>query len=330
MSELRELIKNESNRYAKRFYALLLDEGYKIANGNRYTNAHTHVFIRCDKGHGYYEVMPTNFISQGSRCPMCMGENNRKKFALTQSQFEDRVKESTDDEFEVIGKYINTETKILVKHKTCNHEYTVRPSNLLKGRGCPKCANRLEITDNLFKKRVSELVGEDYTFLEDYKDSSTPIKVQHRECGFTYNIAPNNFFRGRRCPQCTSSKGEKLVESILKKNNFTFTPQDKFDECRNKLPLPFDFGVYDNDELIALIEYQGIQHYKPVDFAGRGEEWAQGSFERIQQNDNIKRKFCKENNIPLIEIHYSLTDEQVSDFLLLKLNELTNKAELVV
>ena len=52
------------------------------------------------------------------------------------------------------------------------------------------------------------------------------------------------------------------------------------------------------------IEYQGEQHYEPVDFAGKGIEWAKMKFEENQEKDNIKRIFCKDNNINLLEIPY--------------------------
>ena len=52
------------------------------------------------------------------------------------------------------------------------------------------------------------------------------------------------------------------------------------------------------------IEYQGKQHYEPVDFAGKGDEWAKYQFKVGQQRDNIKRQYCQQNNIKLIEIPY--------------------------
>ena len=53
------------------------------------------------------------------------------------------------------------------------------------------------------------------------------------------------------------------------------------------------------------IEYQGIQHYTPIDFFG-----GENSFIELKNRDKIKRNFCKENNITLIEIKY---DEDVRE-----------------
>lgn len=47
------------------------------------------------------------------------------------------------------------------------------------------------------------------------------------------------------------------------------------------------------------IEYDGEQHFKPIELFG-GEK----QFKIQVENDNIKNTFCKENNIKLIRIPY--------------------------
>ena len=63
------------------------------------------------------------------------------------------------------------------------------------------------------------------------------------------------------------------------------------------LPLPFDFYLFKYN---ILIEYQGEQHYKPRKKFG-GEE----GFKNTVIRDNIKKQYCKNNNIKLIEIPYT-------------------------
>ena len=53
--------------------------------------------------------------------------------------------------------------------------------------------------------------------------------------------------------------------------------------------------------LKTAIEYQGIQHYLPVNFFG-GEE----ALSARQELDDIKRKLCAENNVRLIEWPYNM------------------------
>ena len=61
--------------------------------------------------------------------------------------------------------------------------------------------------------------------------------------------------------------------------------------------LLFDFGIVNNDnELICLIEYQGIQHYLPNMEFGK---------QQREITDPQKKKYCDENNIILHEIKYN-------------------------
>jgi len=320
---VRKILSKETNKYAKRFYQSLYDNNYKLVEGE-YINSSTHVEVKCPKGHNY-SITPNKF-QQGRRCRKCVFKNIGKKQAKTTNQFKSEVFELVGSDYKVIGKYIKNDSHIEVKHNKCGTIYSVTPSKFLSGRRCPSCASKIRVakrtkTQEQFEKEVFKIVGNEYSFLDDYKGAKTSIKIRHNECNNEYFVTPDKFLNGgRRCPRCNQSKGEKLIESILKENNFTYIPQDKFDGCKNERLLPFDFGVYDNDELMALVEYQGEQHYRPIDFFG-GEK----GFKYRKHNDNIKKSYCKNNDILLIEIKYSLTNDEVSDFLLSKLNNFSFK-----
>jgi len=84
------------------------------------------------------------------------------------------------------------------------------------------------------------------------------------------------------------------MRNKLQKNNILFIQNQKFDDCRNVLPLPFDFYIPDSN---LLIECDGIHHYEPVKHFG-GED----RLEYQQHNDNIKNNYCKEKGIKLIRV----------------------------
>jgi hypothetical protein len=48
-----------------------------------------------------------------------------------------------------------------------------------------------------------------------------------------------------------------------------------------------------------LIEYNGLQHYKPITFFG-GEK----GFEYLKQRDKTKEKYCLDNKINLLILSY--------------------------
>lgn len=140
----------------------------------------------------------------------------------------------------------------------------------------------------------------DYEVLSDYVKDDEKILIKHISCGHEYKVKPTKFIEGRRCPKCKKSKGEVAISKLLDRNNIKYIEQYRFKDCRNRFPLPFDFAILDeNDSVIHLIEFQGIQHYQPVRFLG-GEE----RFNYTKNNDLIKFNYCKDNNIPLLTISY--------------------------
>ena len=78
-------------------------------------------------------------------------------------------------------------------------------------------------------------------------------------------------------------------------------------------PLPFDFYL---PQLNKCIEYDGGQHYFPVDFAGKGMEHAEEQFRKTQYRDKIKNDYCKNNGISLLRIPYfKNVEEELNNFL---------------
>lgn len=69
------------------------------------------------------------------------------------------------------------------------------------------------------------------------------------------------------------SVGETHIEEYLLKKNIFYKKQYKFPDLKGfkNGTLFFDFAVFHNNELKFLIEYQGKQHYEPIDFFGKEE-----------------------------------------------------------
>lgn len=118
-------------------------------------------------------------------------------------------------------------------------------------------------------------------------------------CGneFTSNLDNVLFDLRHRCRKCTlaQSEIELRVEEWLKENNISYEMERRFDDCRRKKPLPFDF-VLTIDEKIKIIEVDGIFHYE--------NSYGEHLLELQKESDNIKNKYCKDNNIPLLRIPY--------------------------
>lgn len=77
------------------------------------------------------------------------------------------------------------------------------------------------------------------------------------------------------------------------------------------------YDIYIVDKNVA-IEYQGKQHFEPVEFFG-GEE----SFKDVQQRDAEKKKLSEDNGVLLIYFYYY--DELSDDFVSKKIEDALNK-----
>ena len=125
--------------------------------------------------------------------------------------------------------------------------------------------------------------------------------------GHIGSIREDHLSSGHGCPVCNNSIGEKKVIDYLKKHQINFLPQHSFEDCKYKNQLYFDFYLPD---FHVCVEHDGIQHFEPVDFAGKGQYWANEQFQHIILRDKIKDNYCKNNNIPLCRIKYTQNVEK--------------------
>lgn len=117
------------------------------------------------------------------------------------------------------------------------------------------------------------------------------------DCGNEKIVSRNHLKTGgtKSCG-CLKSSGEQKIQNLLSQYNFNFNTQYYFKDCKTeKRPLYFDFYINNS----YLIEYDGEQHFKSIEFFG-GEEQLQLQ----KQYDKVKNEYCKIHNIPLIRIPY--------------------------
>ncbi|PFR16515.1 hypothetical protein [Bacillus cereus] len=133
------------------------------------------------------------------------------------------INEETNGEYTVLGDYVNSSTKLKMKHEKCGLIYDVRPNDFKSGCRCPECANigrRTKRRKTTFSEDVKSLVGDEYIFLEDYVNYHTKLKVKHKNCEEVYEVSPANFLKGKRCPSCSivkrSRKRAKTTEEVRK------------------------------------------------------------------------------------------------------------------
>lgn len=291
-------VKKTSIQYKNEIYKIYGDE-YTLLQD--YVNSNTKILVRHNLCGNEWLVNPQNLLYR-SGCPECGKIKSSMNRLKDEDTFLYEVKNKTNNEYTILGIYINSQTKIRIKHNICGYVYKVKPNDFLQGSRCPECQHRsYKKTTEEFKKEVYSLAEDEYSVLEEYVDAKTKIKLKHNieNCNNEFKVSPNNFLKGKRCPFCNESKGEKKISNCLKLNSIIFLPQYTFINCKRKECLPFDFAIFEDEEktkLKCLIEYDGEFHFEPIN--------GKRLLKYQQENDMIKTTYCQQNNIPLIRIPY--------------------------
>ena len=113
--------------------------------------------------------------------------------------------------------------------------------------------------------------------------------------GHEWQATPDNVKRGTWCPYCQNV--DRISEEKCR-YIFEWLTGYKFSKNRHILNSRQELDGY-CAEINVAFEFNGIQHYKPIDrFRG------QKSFDELQRNDKIKEDYCKSNYIPFLVISY--------------------------
>ena len=210
------------------------------------------------------------------------------------------------------NEYINYKEKLTIMCQ-CGNVYQQSYSNFMHGtHRCQKCSRK--IADEVKNKYTYEYV---YKYLQEHGSTLLTPKTEkfigykstieiECSCGekFSTMLEIVLAYDKTKCRSCKAqnspiSHGERRIKDYLLEKGFEFHQEYSFPDCKDKYVLRFDFAVVVNNELM-LIEYDGIQHFKPYDYYG-GDEY----YQKVLRRDKIKNKYCKDNNISLLRIPYT-------------------------
>lgn len=268
---------------------------------------------RCLVDGHVWDLSPGHSLYGGKGCPKCGGS-----MKLTNEDFVQRLA-IEHPQLTALSEYQNDSTKVKMCCNVCNNEWEASPSHLHNGKGCPKCAierngRKLAKPKERFIEEMKD-IDPNISIIGDYRNCKTNITCKCNKCGRIWSATPTNLLKGKGCPSCAQSIGERRISSWLKAHNIEFSQEHRFDDCCYQRPLPFDFYV---PSLNTCIEYDGQQHYYPVCFGGQAQDDAEKYFELCQTRDSIKNDYCKKNHINLLRIPY--WDYANIDLILEKLN----------
>jgi hypothetical protein len=264
----------------------------------------------------------------------CLKCNNPRMKTLEKFQEEMKV---IDSSITVIGPYLGDGKNIKVKH-SCGCEWEATPSNLLRGKGCPDqaCINnkreqRVLAKTNGVYHHTSEIPAviektqashgaqpRPESYYERTKNRETFIawletipfsERTYNHCAKLLGCSPTgvrislvNRFKCKEYFNKVKSTKEIVISKFLKENNIEFEEQKSFEDLIYKRSLKFDFFL---PAYNLLIEYDGEDHFFPIDRSNKGKEWAKEQFEYLKIRDNLKNEYVKNNSeLSLLRIPY--------------------------
>ena len=234
-----------------------------------YINTDVKVEIICQK-HGSFYQTPYHHM-KGCGCPQCAIENNKKKYSKGTHNFIEECKNIHGDKYDYSKvEYVNRIEKVCI---ICpeHGDFYMRPSNHLKGQGCPECgaktsqekqrgkkSNRVIFSQSDMLSVFKKVHGDKYDYSKSiyhgYNSDISIICPKHGE--FTQKVY--HHANGCGCKKC--------AYETLSKHNASTT-----DEFISKAKLihgdEYDYSQVNyvsKDELVTIIcPKHGMFNMKP-------------------------------------------------------------------
>lgn len=264
--------------------------------------------IKCNKCNEEIKVSQAgNFLihTKAFGCKNCNGLQREREQKLNEiKKYYDIIKTQVKE----------SHTYYTVKCKDCGHIRETTLKNLIKhlNCGCKTNVKRNRTAEEFINEVNENSEFGTYSLINEYKNQTIKVLLKHNDCGFIWEVRPSDIIHARsQCPKCGKkySKMVLYIERLLKKLNISFEMEKRL---KNSLQR-FDFYL-ENDKYKIAIEYNGEQHYKENNYFSM-------TLEQQQNRDNKKRQYCKDNNIILYELPYTLTKEEIHNQILQIINK---------
>jgi hypothetical protein len=274
------------------------------------------VWWKCDEGDDHEWESGIKNIVNGNKCPCCVGKKTVLSNCLATTHPDvakqwHPTKNLSITPFDVTAL---SNKKVWWKcDKHDDHEWESTISNKTRNSihmGCPCCAGNKVVLSTCLATTHPNIIEK----WHPTKNSITPFDISFGsskriwwKCNNNHEwIATVNWMvdctekGGNGCPLCNESVGEKKIKNILDTLGINYEVQKRFEDCKHKRTLPFDFYLPNNN---MLIEYDGIQHFKSIEIFGGSD-----GLKQTEKRDKIKNEYATKNNIHLLRIPYTKFD----------------------
>ena len=289
---------NNKNSFFEQFSQL--NKPYEIIGD--YIDNDTEIEVYCRECNVTFFSKPKNLLRAANNCPECKRKANSLRGRLTHNEFVNKMKDLYPF-IEVIGNYVDSITPVELYCHKHDCRFFAKPAKYLykHGKQCCPLGYPSILSNEEFTDRLDDRFNGKIICLEKYKGRFEKHKFKCLEHDYVWETTPNTLYQGKGCPMCTISTGEMAIENYLNKHNINYVYQMRFDDCRDKRTLPFDFYI---PSLNTCIEYDGESHYDLHFYEYRVQE-PESALEETKRRDKIKNNYCLEHGINLLRIPYT-------------------------
>lgn len=273
-------------------------EKYKY-DESTYKNVSTKMRIICPI-HGEFWQTPSSHVNERNGCKKCGTEESRKKRKTGTEEFVRRAREVHGDKYDYSKvEYVSDKKEVCIICPIHGEFWQTPSKHIHRQHGCPICGltkrwnDRKNRTTEEFIVNAKKVHGEKYdyskTVYEYCKKKVTITCLEHGD----FKQTPNKHLLGQGCPICSerinSSEGRlfRLLRDRYGEENVEYQYHDSSIFGRKSLDIFFP------KQNIA-VEYQGIQHFKPIDLFGGEKE-----YKERRSLDEQKHRECEEHGIRL-------------------------------
>lgn len=265
------------------------------------------------------EKTPSCIKSSGMTCRVCTKINYVYNPKVAESrvrnkskEFYTRFGELSDGKYQLLSEYKGTKRHISIKCLTCNNINKQRAGDFLNGKRCKICSvgkrasKRIKNVTSSFEKKLENKYGDKINLIGEYQGAKINTEFLCNTCYNKFTTTPCSIVNKRvtfGCPICGhSSSGENRIREYLDKKEVNYEMEYSFSDLAFKNKLKFDFAIFLDGNTKCpslLVEYDGQQHFQPVEYFG-GEK----ALRETQFRDRMKDKYCVRKEIELVRIPY--------------------------
>ena len=257
----------------------------------KYVNTSTPVLVKCKLCGKLWKPTGESLLL-GKGCSNCKQKNAIRQRILTQNEFENKMR-GINPNIEIIGKYDCMTSRVKVKCKVCGNIWNPIADNIIRGKGCRKCAiessaKRRRISQSEYMIRVKK-INPNIILQSEFLGTQKKIDVKCAVCEHRWHTDANSLLQGHGCPKCAKSATSFMEQFIYNSLNIAAEGVEVF--SRDKTVMGQELDIYIPEKNYAIEPGAWFWHQTKV------------------ERDREKRRKCQEQGINLMIIYDSCPPE---------------------